>query len=174
MNKEKINAKEFVCKFKELKTEEEKYNFVASVITRQYVPVLEKQLALQVMLDKSIVTDENHMKYIDMFLSKINLNLAIISLYTNIKCSTPQEDNRSPIDDYDDFRENNVINMICSFVPEAELTELSAIQNSLIETFYNRYSSTEAVINRLMNNLDIVLKTFGESGEKFLQMLPKE
>ena len=174
MNKEKISVDEFVKNFRELTTEEEKHNYIASVITRQYVPVLEKQLALQVMLDKSIVTDENHMQYIDMFLSKINLNLAIISLYTNIKCSKPHEDNRSPIDDYDDFRENNLFNMVCSFIPEAELTELSSIQNSLIETFYNKYSSTEAVLNRLMKNLDIVLKTFGESGEKFLQMLPKE
>lgn len=174
MNKEKISVETFINSFKELKTEEEKRNFVASAITRQYVPVLEKQLALQTMLNTSIITDENHMKYIDMFLSKISLNLAIISLYTNIKCSKPQEDNRSPIDDYDDFRENNLFNMVCSFIPEAELTELSSIQNSLIETFYNKYSSTEAVLNRLMKNLDIVLKTFGESGEKFLQMLPKE
>lgn len=174
MNKEKISVETFVNNFRELTTEEEKHNYVASAITRQYVPVLEKQLALQVMLDKSIITDENHMKYIDMFLSKINLNLAIISLYTNIKYSKPHEDNRSPIDDYDDFRENNLFNMVCSFIPEAELTELSSIQNSLIETFYNKYSSTEAVLNRLMKNLDIVLKTFGESGEKLIQMLPKE
>lgn len=72
----KLTVKEFCRRYDMLKTDEQKSNFVQSMIYRTYCPVLEKKIILQTMLDKTIVSGKNGVEYIDMFLSKINFATA--------------------------------------------------------------------------------------------------
>ena len=64
--------------------------------------------------------------------------------------------------------------MIGCVIGEEEIKEVAVIQQSLIENFYQKHLSTEAYVNRFLTNLEIVLKSFEESGLKIIPELIKE
>ena len=176
MNK-KYTVKEFCKKFNSFKEQDEQLNFIKNeIIFRTYAPVMEKRIILETILDKSIVkSDLKTATYLDHFLLEINKVITLIILYTNIKITKDDSEGRTLYDDYDDLRQcSSALGMIGGIIGEEEIKEVAVIQQSLIENFYQKYLSTEAYVNRFLTNLEIVLKSFEESGLKIIPELLKE
>lgn len=157
-NKEikKISVKDFINKYNQLHSDELKDRMVKSLITRKYVPVLEKKLYLQVMLDNSIV-DNNGQKYVDMFVNKINVTTAVLTLYTNLDLSN-DNDKTKAFENYDLLAENDILNVLFNKIPESELTTILSINDQLLETFYNKNNSIHAFISEMVDRFSV---TFG-------------
>lgn len=171
----RITVDEFVQEFKNLSTNEEKENYAKSVLKRTYAPIIEKRVVLDTLLTKAIVKDENNTRFIDQLLVKVNMVLAIILLYTDLRCAySSNEETRTGFDDYDDLRESEAINCISFLIGESEMKELAQVQESLLQTFYNRHSSTEAFVNRTLANLEIVFKSFENSGQSIVEKMMKQ
>lgn len=176
MNK-KYTVKEFCEKFNSFKEQDEQLNFIKNeIIFRTYAPVMEKRIILETILDKSIVkSDLKTATYLDHFLLEINKVITLIILYTNIKITKDDSEGRTLYDDYDDLRQcSSALGMIGHVIGEEEIKEVAVIQQSLIENFYQKYLSTEAYVNRFLTNLEIILKSFEESGLKIIPELLKE
>ena len=69
----KILVSDFVKQYNKLSDESLKNKKVKSIIKRTYCPILEKKIILDLMLTKSINTNEKDSKHIDMFVNRINL-----------------------------------------------------------------------------------------------------
>lgn len=167
--REKILVSDFVEKVKEFEDKEQALEYIKTVVTRHYSPIMEKRVVLETMLNKAVTTEANGIVYIDQFVTKVNLRMAVIILYTNLQ---PQgivkESGKTIYDDYDALQEIDAFSAIAYLVGESEIKELAQVQETIMNTFYERHTSTEAVINRLMENLTVLLKVVGESAEKKL------
>lgn len=170
---EKILVSEFVKKAIELSSNQDELSaYIQSVVVSNYPPIMTKRVVLETMLNKAITTDPNGTQYIDQFLAKVNLKLAMVILYTNLQLESITEGSGvSAFDDYDALQEIDAFSAFTYFIGEKEAKELAQVQESLINTFYERHSSVEAVINRFVENLDIVLKMFESSGVNVLKNL---
>ena len=136
---------EFCEKYAQLENEKEKLELLSSVIKRTYTPVLEKRVVLQKMLDRSIVEQENGVRYIDMLVSRINYTMALIILYTNLEIDSKDGTGRTE-DMYDSLVQYDIVSDICEYIGTKEMAELNSVNKSIIDTFYNQYGSTEAFI----------------------------
>lgn len=152
-----MKISEFVEKYNKLSSTEARKRLNDSIIKRTYAPVYEKKLVLQLMLDKSIVTTDNGVKYIDMFTSKLNFYAAIISLYTNLE----YEQNEKGITDsgasYDLIKQYDIIDIVCEAIGENELKELISINDLLIDTFHNQNNNIEAFLADQIKRLSVLL-----------------
>lgn len=149
----KIMINDFVSQYKTIKNEELKKNYVRKIIKRNYVPVLEKKIILDIMLQKSITADENGIQYIDMFLHKLNIISAIIVLYTNIEVEKNKQGQTNTTEMYDLLVSNNILDVIYEEIGDDELNELMSINKLLLDTWHNQNSSTEAYIYKLFNSV---------------------
>lgn len=142
----KIDVPEFIRRYNLLKTDEQRDEFVRNIIWRTYCPVLEKKLVLQTILDKSITTGKNGVKYIDMFLSKINMTTTILILYTKLNIVKTDDSTTNAFQDYDLLFENGLLDQICAIVGEHELDELMTINGLLMDNFHEENKNIEAYI----------------------------
>ena len=153
----KITVSDFVKKYKQLSSDSLKERLIKSIITRTYVPVLEKKLFLQVMFDKSLVGEEPN-RYVDMFLNSINITLAILGMYTKLNFEKTEENKTTMFEAYDMLAELDLLNVIFNEIPSSELTQISAINEQIMETYYNEHNSTQAFVTKL---IDRFANTFG-------------
>lgn len=142
----KIDVPEFIRRYKLLKTDLQKSEFVRSIIWRTYCPVLEKKIVLQTILDKSIVEGPNKVKYIDCFLSKINMTIAILILYTKLDIVKNDESKTNAFQDYDLLFENKIFDKIYHIIGENELSELITINGLLMDNFHEENKSIESYV----------------------------
>ena len=75
---------EFVDKYSKLNSAKAKEEMVKSIVKRTYCPILEKRIVLENLLNNSVSTTEFGLKYVDMFVSKLNYTLSLIIIYTNL------------------------------------------------------------------------------------------
>lgn len=167
MADKKMSVQEFVKQYNAAKSETVKNGLIEKIIKRTYVPVLEKKMVLQFMLDKSIVTKENGMKHVDMFVHRINLWSSIIVLYSNLVFEKDEHGNPKSMEAYDLFTQNNLTEKLCFVIGERELNELTAINELLIESFYEENKSIGTFIS---NSLNALIKNFA----LFLNIKPEE
>lgn len=160
----KIDVKEFVHRYDLLKTDEQKNNFVESIIWRKYCPVLEKKVILQTMLNKTIVTSEDNISHIDYFLSKVNIITTILLLYTKLDVKKDDSSEVTAFDDYDMLFERDLINQICAIIGENELNELMTIQGLLIDNYTEENKTIEAYIARYINMFATTIGIFANEG----------
>lgn len=170
----KIDVKEFVRRYDMLKTDEQKYQFVESVIWRKYCPILEKKVILQSMLDKTIVTNENKLSHIDYFLSKVNIVTAILLLYTKLNIQKDDESDTTAFDDYDMLVERNLFNVICEIIGENELNELMTVNELLINNYTEENKTMEAYISKYVNLFSTTVGLFANEGANQLVNFIKE
>lgn len=154
---ERILLSDFAKKYNGMNSKEAKKKYVASHVIKTYCPVIEKKLVLELLLNDSIVIQDNGIQYIDMFLSKINLVGSVIALYTDITMNKDSEGKAKIFEGYDILMESNLFAEICDVIGENELKELTNINKSLMDTFYNRTGSTQAFV---ANQLDRFAKVF--------------
>lgn len=160
----KIDVPEFIRRYNLLKTDEQRDEFVRNIIWRTYCPVLEKKLVLQTILDKSITTGKNGVKYIDMFLSKINMTTTILILYTKLNIVKTDDSTTNAFQDYDLLFENGLIDQICAIVGEHELDELMTINGLLMDNFHEENKNIEAYIAKYTEAFATTIGVFANEG----------
>lgn len=156
--KNNITVKEFVDKYIKLSSDSLKDKLVESIIYRTYVPILEKKLFLQAVFDKSLTGQEPN-RYVDVFVNKINVTIAILQLYTDLDFKKTKNDKDTKMFvDYDLLAENDLLNKIFNQIPESELKSFLSINDQITETFYNEHNSTESFLTKLADRFSV---TFG-------------
>lgn len=160
----KIDVPEFIRRYNLLKTDEQRDEFVRNIIWRTYCPVLEKKLVLQTILDKSITTGKNGVKYIDMFLSKINMTTTILILYTKLNIVKTDDSATNAFQDYDLLFENGLLDQICAIVGEHELDELMTINGLLMDNFHEENKNIEAYIAKYTEAFATTIGVFANEG----------
>lgn len=160
----KIDVPEFIRRYNLLKTDEQRDEFVRNIIWRTYCPVLEKKLVLQTILDKSITTGKNEVKYIDMFLSKINMTTTILILYTKLNIVKTDDSTTNAFQDYDLLFENGLLDQICAIVGEHELDELMTINGLLMDNFHEENKNIEAYIAKYTEAFATTIGVFANEG----------
>lgn len=160
----KIDVPEFIRRYNLLKTDEQRDEFVRNIIWRTYCPVLEKKLVLQTILDKSITTGKNGVKYIDMFLSKINITTTILILYTKLNIVKTDDSTTNAFQDYDLLFENGLLDQICAIVGEHELDELMTINGLLMDNFHEENKNIEAYIAKYTEAFATTIGVFANEG----------
>lgn len=160
----KIDVPEFIRRYNLLKTDKQRDEFVRNIIWRTYCPVLEKKLVLQTILDKSITTGKNGVKYIDMFLSKINMTTTILILYTKLNIVKTDDSTTNAFQDYDLLFENGLLDQICAIVGEHELDELMTINGLLMDNFHEENKNIEAYIAKYTEAFATTIGVFANEG----------
>ena len=160
----KIDVPEFIRRYNLLKTDEQRDEFIRNIIWRTYCPVLEKELVLQTILDKSITTGKNGVKYIDMFLSKINMTTTILILYTKLNIVKTDDSTTNAFQDYDLLFENGLLDQICAIVGEHELDELMTINGLLMDNFHEENKNIEAYIAKYTEAFATTIGVFANEG----------
>ena len=151
-----ITLDELMDKYNTLKSDDGKINLIKGYVKRTYCPVIEKQAVLKLMVDKSTITEANGNTYVDMFILRINLVLAIIILYTNIIIQTGEKD---LFESYDKLIDSNIVAIVASVIGEKEMEELVSIQSSILNTFDNKNNIISFICDFLMHvstTLDLV------------------
>lgn len=160
----KIDVPEFIRRYNLLKTDEQRDEFVKSIIWRTYCPVLEKKIVLQTILEKSITTGKNGIQYIDMFLSKINMTTTILILYTKLNIVKTDDSSTNAFQDYDLLFENGLLDQICAIVGEHELDELMTINGLLMDNFHEENKNIEAYIAKYTEAFATTIGVFANEG----------
>lgn len=159
---DKMNVKEFCEKYDKM-NDKEKQDYLASIIYRNYCPVIEKQYILKTLNEKCIVTTENGVSYIDMFLSKINWVMAILVLYTTLDVVHDNADGSTSFDDYDELAQRDILVGIYGLVGEREIKELLSINSTIIENYNRENNSVDGCIRKYIERIGILAKGVVES-----------
>lgn len=150
--KERILVSDFVNRYNKLESEQLKNKYVKEHIKTTYAPLLSKMQILNMMNEKSVV-DDGDVKYIDMCTSKLNLNMAILVLYTNITPDKKENEDgtTTPLtwDAYDKLKSNGLLEKIIEYIGE-DIGELLSVQKDILDTWYLKNKSTEAYVNDLV------------------------
>ena len=134
---------EFVEKYENMSSEKIKEEMVKGHVTRKYSPIVEKRIALQTLLESSIVDG-----YVDMVLSRINYTLSLPILYTDLDVDVSPSGASMRFEIYDAVMRSGLIGKICEEIGQAEIEELSTINSLLIQNYDNRETSTGAIIRK--------------------------
>lgn len=154
--KERISVSTFVERYSKLTNQQLKDKYVKEHIKTTYSPILMKKIILETMNDKSVV--DGSVKYIDLVISKLNLVMAILVLYTDIEPDKDEEGKPLTWESYDKLKSTGLIGMILEFVGEEEINELMSVQKSVMDTWTMKNTSPESYIANLV---EIVSNRFG-------------
>lgn len=155
-NNKKITITTFVEGYNKLNADTAKVNYIKNIIKRTYCPLLEKKVVLQLFLDQSTVTQDNGIKYIDMFLSRINFISSIIVLYTNLEMEKDDKNRPDTFKMYDLLKQADLINLICGLIGETEMKELADIYQCLLDTFSNKNSFETLLCDQFMKLKELI------------------
>ena len=143
--KERVLVSDFVNRYNKLESEQLKNKYVKEHIKTTYVPLLSKMTILNMMHDKSVVKDD--VPYVDMVTSKLNLNMSILVLYTDIEPDKKENEDGSTTsltwDAYDKLKSNGLLEKIIEYIGE-DIGELLSVQKDILDTWYLKNKSTEA------------------------------
>lgn len=148
--KERIAVSQFAERYSKLANEQLKDKYVKEHITTTYSPILQKKLILELMNDKSVVESPTG-NYIDMTVSKLNLIMAILVLYTNIEPDKSEDGQSLTWEAYDILKSTGLYEKILNHIGK-DIEELMGIQSNIMETWYNKNCSTQAYIANLMES----------------------
>lgn len=162
----KVLVTDFVNKCRTLTNEKLKNDYIASIMKRNYCPILEKKSVLDLMLEKSLTREEN--KTIDLFVNKLNFYAAIILLYTYIIPDKDEKGVPKSYEMYDLLMEHNLMNSILEHIGEREIGELTSINGLILDNWYANNTSTKAYVNEVVNTAS---RRFGIAGELILEKL---
>lgn len=148
---------EFVKEYNDIKLANMKDEFVNEHIRRTYVPIAEKNAMLSKALDGSIVVDKNGISYIDMIANKISFVYGVVRLYTDLEPDKITNTNGTEIVDslsiYDLLTESNLVNVICSFIGERELLELTTANENILDAWNQKNMTTQAFILKAIDRV---------------------
>lgn len=157
---EKLTVLDFVNKYRNSTSDFERDELVNSIIKRTYVPVLEKQVVLEQFLNKSISTGAYNVKFINSFLAKVNVVIAILLMYTKLDLSKNNDAQTNSFDDYDLLKEFDLIDLIYNKIGGKELKELKSIYDGIVENFEKEFKTVESYIAKQTEKFATI---FGEA-----------
>lgn len=147
-SKNTMTVTDFIEKWDSTLDYREKDSLLKSVIKKSYVSIIEKRTMIQLAVDKATVTDQKDLKYIDMFVLRVNFYLIFIPLYTTLHLENSIETN-DILNIYDLFQSKKIWNSLFELLGEAEIQEMTTIQKNILDTFHNRESTMEAAIYKV-------------------------
>ena len=167
--KERVSITKFVEGYNKLANEQLKDKYVKEHIKTTYVPILQKKLILEMMNAKAVV--ETPIKHIDMMVSKLNVVMAILVLYTDLEPDkqTNEDGTTTPLtwEAYDALKSSGLYGKVLGAIGE-DLNELMSVQDQILNSWHMANTSTEAYVN---NIIDTVSRRFGISMELVLDKL---
>ena len=167
--KERVSITKFVEGYSKLANEQLKDKYVKEHIKTTYVPILQKKLILEMMNAKAVV--ETPIKHIDMIVSKLNVVMAILVLYTDLEPDkqTNEDGTTTPLtwEAYDALKSSGLYGKVLGAIGE-DLNELMSVQDQILNSWHMANTSTEAYVN---NIIDTVSRRFGISMELVLDKL---
>lgn len=167
--KERISISKFVEDYNKLANEQLKDKYVNGHIKTTYVPILQKKLILEMMNEKAVV--ETPIKHIDMMVSKLNVVMAILVLYTDLEPDkqTNEDGTTTPLtwEAYDTLKSSGLYGKVLDAIGE-DLNELMSVQDQILDSWHMANTSTEAYIN---NIIDTASRRFGISIDLVLDKL---
>lgn len=147
----KISVSEFVKGYEKLTNDSLKINYIKNHITTTYAPLLSKMTILNLMNEKSVVDDG--IKYVDMVTSKLNLNMAILILYTDIEPDKKENEDGTITsltwDAYDALKSSGLLDNIIEYIGE-DVVELLSVEKNILDTWYSKNTSSQAYISDLV------------------------
>ena len=167
--KERISITKFVEGYNKLTNEQLKDKYVKEHIKTTYVPILQKKLILEMMNAKAVV--ETPIKHIDMMVSKLNVVMAILVLYTDLEPDkqTNEDGTTTPLtwEAYDALKSSGLYGKVLDAIGE-DLNELMSVQDNILNSWHMANTSTEAYVN---NIIDTASRRFSISIDLLLDKL---
>ena len=155
---EKTLVSKFVENFKKLKDDTNKQALVKKHVTSHYAPLLSKTMVLNLMNEKSIA-EGKHGKYINLTVSKLNLVMAILALYTDLtpdkEVNEAGEEKAKSYESYDLLKEYGALDMILNEIG-ADIQELITVQSEVIDTWTAQNCSTAAFLSDLVEKVSMI------------------
>ena len=113
-----------------------------------------------------------------MVTSKLNLNMAILILYTDIEPDKKENEDgtTTPLtwEAYDKLKSNGLLDEIIKYIG-ADITELLAVQKEIFDTWYLKNKSTEAYVENLVEKASQKLGVYAGFGmDKLADILSDE
>ena len=146
-NKERITVSAFVDGYNKLTSEELKKKYVNKHVTNTYVPILNKMNVLSLMNEKSVVNED--IKYINLTVSKLNLIMAVLVLYTDVEPDKDQEGKPMTWDAYDKLKATGILEEILACIGN-DVEELLSVQKDVMDTWHMKNNSPEAYVANLV------------------------
>lgn len=156
----KITVSEFVKEYNTM-NQSSKRDYVQSVITSTYCPILFKRTVLQDMLDKSVVTTIDGNEYVDMLTHRLNTVGFIIGTYTNLTFDFDENGKPQAMDAYDLLHQSGALEQIYECIGERELQEINLVNKDLLDTWYNRHNM-EAFVSAQVTRLGTLVGSLSE------------
>ena len=167
--KERISISKFVEGYNQLTSQQSKDRYIKGHIKNTYAPILQKKLILEMMHEKSVV--EFPVKHIDMLVSKLNVVMAILVLYTDLEPDkqTNEDGTTTPLtwDAYDVLKSSGLYGVLLDAIGE-DLNELMSVQDQILNSWHMTNTSTEAYVR---NIIDTASRRFGISVDLLLDKL---
>lgn len=144
----KITVSAFVERYNKLTNTQLKDKYVKEHVVKTYAPLLFKMTILNLMNEKSVVDED--IKYIDLVVSKLNLVVAVLVLYTDIEPDKSEDDKPLTWDAYDALKSTGLLDKIVAAIGEDEMDELLSVQKNIMDTWYMKNTSTKAYVADLV------------------------
>ena len=109
------------------KTDAQKIGMVKKHLIKDYCPIGMKYAVLRDMQEKSVVEEENGIKYLEMTLHRINYTLAIVILYTDIELLLKEDGTVDTFGSYDALMSSQIMGHLINLIGEVEYAELECI-----------------------------------------------
>ena len=167
--KERVSISKFVEGYNQLTSQQSKDRYIKGHIKNTYAPILEKKLILEMMHEKSVV--ESPVKHIDLLVSKLNVVMAILVLYTDLEPDKQinEDGTATPLTwaAYDALKSSGLYGILLEAIGE-DLNELMSVQDQILNSWYTANTSTEAYVK---NIIDTASRRFGISIDLLLDKL---
>lgn len=170
--KKKITVSAFVDGYNKLTSNEVKSKYVAKHVVSTYAPILSKMNILTLMNDKSVV--DGKVRYIDLTVSKLNLIMAILVLYTDVEPDKDKDGKPMTWDAYDKLKSTGLLQSILDCIGD-DLEELLSVQKDVMDTWHMKNSSPEAYVANLVETASQRFGIVAGAGmEKLTELLEDE
>ena len=156
----KTLVSKFVEEFKKVTNETTKQAMVKKHVTSHYAPLLSKTMILNLMNEKSIA-EGKHGKYINLTVSKLNLIMAILALYTDLTPDKEVEGDKEIVKSYESYdllKEFGALDMILEEIGD-DIKELLTVQSEVMDTWTAQNCSTAAFISDLVEKVSLVVSS---------------
>ena len=144
---ERITVSTFVDGYNKLTSDQLKEKYVKKHVLTTYSPILSKRNVLQLMTEKSVV--DGSVKYIDLTVSKLNLIMAILVLYTDIEPDKDEDGKPMTWASYDTLKYTGLLEKILECIGD-DIEELLSVQKDVLDTWHMKNASPEAYVANLV------------------------
>ena len=126
-------------------------------VISHYAPIREKIAVLKLMNEKSIAQGK-HGQYIDLTVSKMNLVMAVLVLYTDLIPDVNTSGESLSWEAYDFLKSTGTLEVILNTIGK-DLDELISVQEQIMGTWQNENTTTAAYINNLVEKVGMIFST---------------